>query len=160
MRFRIALRKTSRACMLSAPACSIIAATLSTRSAPVSANVPAASENLANFFCNVVPAMIEHVRHVFHEDNERGASFDIGEVFDVKPRARIVSKGFRMFRNLAKLRAPDTCEGLAGRAAHDYVEGQCRMTQIKPFCELRGPCLYDVAGLVMPVVAAMEIETM
>src|SRR4051794_39302248 len=73
----------------------------------VAADIAAAYEDLADLAGNVVVAMVQHIRQVFHDHGERRARLDAIEVLDVEPCPYVVPEGFRVVRHLAQLGPPD-----------------------------------------------------
>src|SRR5262245_33523604 len=67
----------------------------------VRALVSEAFESLADFLCEIVPGVIQHVGYVLHHERDRCERLNKLQIGEVEPCAWIVAVRFRMPRYLA-----------------------------------------------------------
>ena len=75
-------------------------------------------------------------------------------------RAWIMNERFRMLLNFAQFRSAHAGKCLAGRSAHDDVEGVCNVAEIMQTAQISRCGLCDVNRLAVGLSATMKIQTM
>jgi hypothetical protein len=116
-------------------------------------------ERLAGFLRNILAAVVEYVRHIFHKQSERFQDPDVAKIFQIEPSSGIKPESLRMRVDLPKLRAPDTGEGLAGGPPYQHVEGQAGRPQAETGGQSFGRKLQDVSRAGVTLLPWVKIQT-